>query len=154
MPIADRSLPPPPSPMTGTTGRRLPPTGSAAGMCLWLLLYLILVLAATGALAGDGSARATVVVQSVQASNDTPTAADNDYTRINNAIQAAEPGMVIELDGEFDWTEAQAMASWELGSNGVADGEVLVTGGDDWSIRLPDNVHEVTVRASPNGAVI
>src|SRR5690606_13505291 len=44
-----------------------------------------------------------------------PTPTDNDYTRIDNAIQAAGPGVVIELSGDYDWTEANAYASWELG---------------------------------------
>ena len=49
-----------------------------------------------------------------------PTASDNDYTRIDNAIQAATPTDIIKLLGTFDWTEANAAASWALGSDGVA----------------------------------
>ena len=154
---ADRSISPPRlrGPVTRDHGTPVARPGHR-----WLLLLMLLVLliaAGTGAAVAatsDHGSRSTVLVNSVQASNDTPSAADNDYTRINNAIRAAQPGMGIELEGEFDWTEPLAMASWALGSNGVAEGEVLGTGGYDWSIRLPDNLHEVTVRASANGAVI
>ena len=34
-----------------------------------------------------------------------PTAADNDYTRINNAIQSTVSGQTIKLLGTFNWTE-------------------------------------------------
>ena len=36
-----------------------------------------------------------------------PTATDNDYTRINNAVQAASNGETIELLGTFNWTETE-----------------------------------------------
>lgn len=84
-----------------------------------------------------------------------PTPSDNDYTRINQAIQLAGPGVTVELDGDFDWTEPNALASWSRGSNGVGgDGDIFNTGGDDWSIRLPNGVSDVTVRAAVGGARI
>jgi hypothetical protein len=84
-----------------------------------------------------------------------PTPADNDYTRINTAIQTAGPGVIVELDGSFDWNEPNALASWARGSNGIAaEGHIFATGGDDWSIRLRNGVNGVTVRAATPGAGI
>lgn len=74
-----------------------------------------------------------------------PTPTDNDYTRIDNAIQAAGPGVIIELSGEFNWTEPNAYASWELGSDGMPGTD------DDWSSKLPAGVGNVTLRASAPG---
>ncbi|MEZ5484730.1 MAG: MBG domain-containing protein [Lysobacteraceae bacterium] len=76
----------------------------------------------------------------------TPTPTDNDYTRIDNAIQAAGSGVTIVLTGDFDWTEANAYASWERGSDGV------IGTSDDWSSHLPGGVGNVIVRASAPGA--
>lgn len=93
----------------------------------------------------------TIVVEPVV----TPTPSDNDYTRINQAIQLAGPGVTVELDGDFDWTEPNALTSWSRGSNGVGgEGDIFNTGGDDWSIRLPNGVNGVTVRAAVGGARI
>ena len=67
-------------------------------------------------------------VQSVDLTGDTPTAADNDYTRINDAIQNVQAGDVIMLEGTFDWTENEAFNRWALGSNGIADGNDVFVG--------------------------
>lgn len=75
-----------------------------------------------------------------------PTASDNDYTRINNAVQAIAPGGTITLSGTFDWTEANADASWEAGSDGI------LGNGDDWSILAPANLNGVTVTAASLGS--
>ncbi len=61
----------------------------------------------------------TIPVQSVGVTGDTPTDADNDYTRINNAVQAAPSGATVILEGTFDWTETFANADWVLGSDGL-----------------------------------
>ncbi|MCM3873670.1 MAG: hypothetical protein ND895_23535, partial [Pyrinomonadaceae bacterium] len=75
----------------------------------------------------------------------TPTAGDNDYTRINTAIQSSVAGQTIILDGTFDWTEANAAASWALGSDGVA------STADDYSILVPVNLNNVTFTANNLG---
>jgi uncharacterized repeat protein (TIGR02543 family) len=75
----------------------------------------------------------------------TPTATDNDYTRINNAIQSAVAGETIKLLGTFNWTETNAAASWALGSDGVA-GTL-----DDYSILVPGNLNNVTFTADNLG---
>ena len=74
----------------------------------------------------------------------TPTASDNDYTRIKNAVAAAVAGTRIILSGTFDWTESNAAASWSLGNDGLA-------GTDDYTIRLPV-VNDVEITAGSLGA--
>ncbi|MCC7086779.1 MAG: right-handed parallel beta-helix repeat-containing protein [Pirellulales bacterium] len=71
----------------------------------------------------------------------TPTATDNDYTRIKNAVEAAGDNFNIYLLGTFDWTETNAAASWALGNDGVSGG------GDDFSIRVPVGLDGVTFTA-------
>ena len=75
----------------------------------------------------------------------TPTAADNDYTRINNAVQATFNGQTIKLLGTFNWTEPFAAASWSRGSNDIA-GDL-----DDYSILVPANLNNVTFTADNLG---
>ncbi len=87
-----------------------------------------------------------VVVQSFSVTGGTPSPTDNDYTRINNAVQAATGGTTIELQGTFDWTEANAAASWATGSDGVA------ANSDDFSILVPPNVNDLTITAMSLGA--
>ncbi|MBA3483206.1 MAG: hypothetical protein H0T51_15465, partial [Pirellulales bacterium] len=73
----------------------------------------------------------------------TPTASDNDYTRIKNAIEAAGDNWTIDLQGTFDWTEFNANASWALGNDGVSG-----TGDDDYSILVAGGLEGVTLTAS------
>ncbi|MEZ6073122.1 MAG: right-handed parallel beta-helix repeat-containing protein [Pirellulales bacterium] len=80
----------------------------------------------------------------------TPTAADNDYTRIKNAVEAATAGDTIVLaenslgDGTFNWDEANALASWKFGNDGIDD----AGGGDDWTILLGAGQNDITVTAA------
>ena len=60
-------------------------------------------------------------------------------------VQAAFSGQTIKLLGTFDWTEANAAASWALGSDGV------VATGDDYSILVPANLNNVTFTADNLG---
>ena len=76
----------------------------------------------------------------------TPTASDNDYTRINNAVYSIAGGGTITLSGTFDWTETNAAASWALGSDGIASTV------DDYSIVVPANLNGVTFTATTLGA--
>lgn len=90
-----------------------------------------------------------VPVRSVGETGDTPTSSDNDYTRINDVIQAVGDGVVVELEGTFDWTESFADASWRKGSDGVDDTS------DDLGIVAPPGFDDVTIRAAdPGDAVI
>lgn len=78
----------------------------------------------------------------------TPTAADNDYTRINNAVQASFSGQTIKLLGTFNWTEANAAASWALGSDGLTGG---ANSDDDYGITPPAGLNNVTFTADNLG---
>ena len=77
-----------------------------------------------------------------------PNATDNDYTRINNAVQAAFNGQTIKLLGTFNWNEANAAASWALGSDGLTGGSFS---DDDYGITPKANVNNVTLTADSLG---
>jgi len=91
--------------------------------------------------AGPDAIRAVLTVRSVARTGTTPGAADNDYTRLNLALQSAAASSTIELDGRFDWSEPFAAAAWALGSDGVAGT------GDDWSILPAPGRDNITVTA-------
>jgi RTX calcium-binding nonapeptide repeat (4 copies)/Bacterial Ig domain len=101
-------------------------------------LLVVLVAAMTPA-----AVAAEVTVTVTPASS--PSASDNGYTRINDAIQAAVDGVTITLDGAFDWTEANAAASWALGSDGVGGTA------DDYGVSVPAGLNHVTLTAANLG---
>jgi hypothetical protein len=72
----------------------------------------------------------------------TPT--NNNYTILNNALQAAHPGDILILSGQFDWTEPNAFNSWALGSDGLASG-------DDFFLTVPHHLDNLTVEAATAG---
>ena len=78
-----------------------------------------------------------------------PTALDNDYTRINNAVQSIASGGTITLNGTFNWVEPNAAASWALGSDGQTGG---VFSNDDYGVLAPLDLNGVTFTASSLGA--
>jgi len=92
---------------------------------------------------------ANVTVNSIAADSATPSASDNDYTRINNAILAASSGDTITLNGVFDWTETNAAASWALGSDGLTG--TPATANDDYTILAPLNLNNITLTATSLG---
>src|SRR4051794_30573672 len=55
-------------------------------------------------------------------------AANNDYRRIQNALNAAGPGDVITLAGTFNFTAPFAAAAWALGNDNTA------STADDYSV--------------------
>jgi uncharacterized repeat protein (TIGR01451 family) len=73
-------------------------------------------------------------------------AANNDYRRIQNAINAAGNGDTIILSGTFDFTQPFAAAAWALGNDNTAGTA------DDYSIYVPAGLNSVTVTASSLGA--
>ncbi|MCC7510602.1 MAG: tandem-95 repeat protein [Planctomycetes bacterium] len=95
----------------------------------------------------------SLLVQSFAVTGGTPDAFDNDYTRINNAIQMTLVGVtLIELEGTFDWTETNANNSWQLGSDGITTaypGDVNGDGrpdeNDDYTILVPLGAENVTL---------
>lgn len=88
----------------------------------------------------------TIFVSSTGISGSTPTATDNDYTRVNNAVQAAPSGTTIKLNGPFNWVETNAAASWAAGSDGNAG-----TTADNYSIYVPANRNNITFTANALG---
>jgi|GEM_PF-1539870 len=89
-----------------------------------------------------------VTVRSIGETGDTPDAFDNDYTRINDVIQAVGDGVVVKLEGTFDWTESFADLSWSKGSDGVANTD------DDYGIVAPPGFDDVTIRAANLGDAV
>jgi hypothetical protein len=85
----------------------------------------------------DRTVPSAVLVQAFNVTGGTPTAADNDYTRVNNAVQAAASGDTITLQGNFDWTESHAAASWAANNYGVT---------------APTNLDGVTLTAAAPGS--
>ena len=67
--------------------------------------HILILLSLLTALVGFQQATPTLAADVTITPTETPTAADNDYTRINDAIQAAGAGDTIKLLGTFDWTE-------------------------------------------------
>ncbi|KAB2962542.1 MAG: hypothetical protein F9K16_08805 [Thermoanaerobaculia bacterium] len=89
-----------------------------------------------------------VTVLSVAETGTPPSAADNDYTRINDAVQAMSSGVTVRLDGLFDWTEPFAAAAWALGSDGQP------ATGDEYGILAPFGFANVTLDAATLGDAI
>jgi uncharacterized repeat protein (TIGR01451 family) len=88
------------------------------------------------------AANATV---NVSAGLDTD-AANNDYRRIQNAINAANPGDTIILSGTFNFTAPFAAAAWALGNDNTA------ATGDDYAVTIPVNLADVTLTATSLGS--
>ena len=69
------------------------------------------------------------------------TSINNDYTRIRNAVELVANNWTINLNGTFNWIEANAAASWSLGNDEV------VSAADDYSILVPANRTGITFTA-------
>ena len=117
-------------------------TGCAACFRVLLATLAAFTLAAP-ALGGGGP----IIVNSIGESGDTPTPSDNDFTRINDAIQAAGSGETIRLQGTFDWTETNADASWALGSDGAS------ATGDEYFLAVPP-LDDLTITADSLGEAV
>jgi SdrD B-like domain/FG-GAP-like repeat/Right handed beta helix region len=74
------------------------------------------------------------------------TSTNNNYRRLVNAIDPLVNGQMVILGGIFDWTEANAAASWALGNDGV------VSAADDYSLLVRPNVNNVTITAASLGS--
>jgi uncharacterized repeat protein (TIGR01451 family) len=73
-------------------------------------------------------------------------AANNDYRRIQNALNAAVSGDTINLSGTFDFTQPFAAAAWALGNDNTA------ATGDDYEVLVPAGLSNVTLTATSLGA--
>jgi hypothetical protein len=72
-------------------------------------------------------------------------AANNDFRRIQNAINAAGNGDTIILNGTFDFTQPFAATAWALGNDNTAGTA------DDYSVYVPANLNGVTLTATSLG---
>lgn len=77
-----------------------------------------------------------------------PSPADNDFTRLANAVQCVVEGQTIEVDGTFDWSEPNAAARW---ASGIDD---LAATDDDYAIVMPPDVDGVTLTAATLGDAV
>lgn len=73
-------------------------------------------------------------------------AANNDYRRIQNALNAAASGDTIILSGTFDFTQPFAAAAWALGNDNTA------STGDDYEVLVPSGLNNVTLTATSLGS--
>lgn len=73
-------------------------------------------------------------------------AANNDYRRIQNALNAASSGDTIILNGTFDFTQPFAAAAWALGNDNTA------STADDYEVLVPSGVNNLTITASSLGS--
>jgi uncharacterized repeat protein (TIGR01451 family) len=73
-------------------------------------------------------------------------AANNDYRRIQNALNAAVAGDTIILSGTFNFTAPFASAAWAAGNDGIAGNS------DDFEVSAPRGVNNVTLTANSLGS--
>jgi uncharacterized repeat protein (TIGR01451 family) len=72
-------------------------------------------------------------------------AANNDYRRIQNAINAAVSGDTIILSGTFDFTAPFAAAAWALGNDNTAGTA------DDFEVSVPNGLNSIILTAAALG---
>ncbi|HEV7571591.1 MAG TPA: hypothetical protein VGQ21_08835, partial [Thermoanaerobaculia bacterium] len=73
-------------------------------------------------------------------------AANNDYRRIQNALNAAATGDTIILSGTFNFTAPFAAAAWAAGNDGIAGNA------DDYEVSAPRGINNVTLTAASLGS--
>ncbi len=73
-------------------------------------------------------------------------AANNDYRRIQNALNAAVSGDTIILSGTFNFAQPFAAAAWALGNDGIA------STADDYEVLVPSGVNNLTITATSLGS--
>ena len=88
-----------------------------------------------------------VTIQSTGMAGVVPTPADNDFTRISNAIQSLTVAEPVILQGTFDFTEPNAFVSWSLGSDGLPNTF------DEFIVSIPANgtLNGLTITADSLG---
>jgi hypothetical protein len=75
-------------------------------------------------------------------------AANNDYRRIQDAINAAVPADQIVLNGTFNFTAPFAAAAWALGNDGIASTS------DDYSVLVPAGLNQIFLTANSLGSAV
>ncbi|MBO0698827.1 MAG: right-handed parallel beta-helix repeat-containing protein, partial [Zavarzinella sp.] len=74
-------------------------------------------------------------------------AADNDFTLLQNAVGSLVSGQTLNLSGDFDWTAANASAAYTASSAGSASGDIR-------GVKLPGGLSDVTITSSAADAHI
>jgi uncharacterized repeat protein (TIGR01451 family) len=87
----------------------------------------------------------THAIINVSAGADTD-AANNDYRRIQNALNGAGAGDTIILSGTFNFAAPFAAAAWALGNDNTAGT------GDDYSVYVPAGLNNITFTAASLGS--
>lgn len=109
------------------------------------ILVILAVLVVIGFVSGPApQAHATTVVVTPAV---VPTALDNDFTRIQNAVATAVNGDIIDLQGTFDWTEPNALADYTASFSASATGDIR-------GVEIPSGVNNLTITSSTNDAHI
>jgi uncharacterized repeat protein (TIGR01451 family) len=139
----------------------------AASLCAFLLLFpgyaafaqkrvtnmngVDVVVRPTAKAVGTSAAKALALhpraatIVNISAGPDTD-AANNDYRRIQNALNAAVAGDTIILSGTFDFTQPFAAAAWAAGNDGIAGNA------DDYEVSAPRGINNVTLTANSLGS--
>jgi parallel beta-helix repeat protein len=81
--------------------------------------------------------------------------AENHYRILSNAIGCAADNQTIDLQGNFDFTNAIAKDEWAKGNDGIAQGVLAaaVAGGDDYSILAPAGRESVTITSTTSATI-
>ena len=74
-------------------------------------------------------------------------AADNDFTRLQNAVGSLVSGQTLDIQGTFDWTATNATAAYAASTNTSATGDIR-------GVELADGVNNVTITSSTSNAHI
>ncbi|HVX63306.1 MAG TPA: hypothetical protein VHC19_21975, partial [Pirellulales bacterium] len=74
-------------------------------------------------------------------------AADNDFTRLQNAVGAVAAGQTLDLSGTFDWTSPFAAAAYAASNADSATSDLR-------GVLLPSGVNNVTITSSGSNATI
>ena len=106
------------------------------------ILALVLLIGLVLAVAPAALAATIVVTQAA-----TPTDTDNDFTRIQNALAAANSGDTIDLQGTFNWTEPFALADYTASFSTSNDGDIR-------GVEIPSGVNNLTITSSTGDAHI
>ena len=84
-----------------------------------------------------------------------PNAADNNFTRLANAISCVVDNQTVDISGTFNWSEANALARWGRGIDDQTSATPANPLNDDnYWIELPPNADGVTLTAAALGAGI
>ncbi len=74
-------------------------------------------------------------------------AADNDFTRLQNAVGALATGQTLDIQGVFDWTQTNSSAAYLASTNTSASNDIR-------GVEVPDDVADLTITSTGSTAQI